>query len=217
MNDRNETVSQSYAAALGYAARGASEDSIIRVAAIARRLYFEAEDEKPRLTSAEVVRAIAKYSTDRFAALGSEFLPFVFFARHDNHTEVQKLFNSVWDDNTGGSRAASLYCTDIVKLVNEHLMSARWTIKHAAALAVSDLVISLASAQSAISTMNAQLLWAPLKQALAEKTWEGKEKLLDGFATFVAKAPIVDLGIEAEVHKVRTTYDMTTVTLAALV
>lgn len=202
MNDRNETVSQSYAAALGYVARGASDASIVKVAAIARRLYFEADDERARLNSAEVVRAIAKYSTDRFSALGTEFLPFVFFARHDDDEDVKKLFDEVWDGNTGGSRAASLYLKDIVQLVNDNLKSARWSIKHAAALAVSDTIKALASTQGNITTENALLLWTPLKQALLEKTWEGKEKLLEGLETFVEKAPMADLGIDPEVRKV---------------
>lgn len=202
ISDRNETVSQSYAAALGYVARGASESSIIKVSGIARRMYFEAEDEKARISSAEVVRSIAKYATDRFASLGSEFLPFVFFARHDDNAEVKKLFGEVWNDNTGGPRAASLYLEDITKMVNAHLASPRWTIKHAAALAISDLTIAVAAAQGTIAEANAKLIWPPFKQALSERTWEGKEKILVGFATFIEKASTEDLGIDGDVRKV---------------
>lgn len=202
MSDRNETVSQSYAAALGYVARGASQSSIIKVADIAKRMYFEAEDEKARISAAEVVRSIAKYATDRFASLGSEFLPFVFFARHDDNEEAKKLFEEVWNDNTGGPRAASLYLEDITKMVNAHLVSPSWTIKHAAALAISDLTIAVAAAQGTIPEASAKLIWAPFKQALSERTWEGKETILAGFAKFIENAPTEALSIQGDVRKV---------------
>lgn len=187
---------------MGYVARGASESSIIKSAGVAKQLYFESEGEKPRITSGEVVRAIAKYATDKFASLGAEFLPFAFFARHDEDKEVKKLFEEVWNDNTGGPRAASLYVAEIVQLVSSQLASPRWTIKHAAALAIADLVTSLSLTQGNINESSAQLIWPPLKQALMEKTWQGKERVLEGFVTFAEKGHPSDLGNDGEIRKV---------------
>lgn len=202
ISDRNETVSQSYAAALGYVVRGASDASIVEVSALAKRLYFDAEDEQSRVTSGEVVRAVAKYSTDRFSSLGSEFLPFVFLAKNDDNTEVKKLFGEVWKDNTGGPRAASLYLDDVAQLSTQQLGSARWSIKHAAALAISEVITAVVATQGKISKRDAEKLWPALEQALAEKSWDGKEKILEGFALFVEKAPTAEVGVDAEIRKV---------------
>lgn len=202
ISDRNETVSQSYAAALGYVARGASDDSVLKAAALAKRLYFDTGDEKSRLTSGEVVRAIAKYSTDRFNSLASEFLPFTFFARHDDNKDVRKIFTEVWNDNTGGPRAASLYIEDITKLASSHLKSASHSIKHAAALTVAELVSAVAAAQGSIAEKDARIIWPALQQALAEKSWDGKEQVLQGLTVFVEKGPITKLGVVDEVRKV---------------
>lgn len=203
LSDRNDTVLQSYAASLGYVARGASDGALLKVSGTAKGLYFDSDDDKSRLTAGEIVRAVAKHSTDRFTALASEFLPFVFLARHDENAGVKRLFEEVWNDNTGGPRAATLYLDEIVTLVLRHLSSPRWIVKHAAALAIASATEALSASQGRISEAEARMLWPALKQALADKTWEGKEKVLDGLVTFAQKAPTGSLGLDGEIAKVR--------------
>lgn len=112
----------------------------------------------------------------------------MFFARHDGNGDVKRLFDEVWSANTGGPRAATLYVEDIAKLTTQHLASPRWIVKHAAALSVADMIEALSVTQGRITDVNARLLWPALKQALAEKTWDGKEKVLEGLVTLVGKA-----------------------------
>lgn len=188
--DRNEMVSSSYAAALGYVARSATDEAILKVATHVSKLYFDSEDDRSRVVSGEIVRAIAKYATDRFASLAAAFLPIVFTARNDENSDVKQLFKETWDDNTGGNRAASLYLREIVALANQHLTSKKWNIKHGAALALAEAVdaLSVARGGANISEAEASLVWPALKVALAEKSWDGKERVLTGFSTFVKGA-----------------------------
>lgn len=171
--------------AFGYVARLATDQAILDGAAYAKALYFSAEDVRPRFISGEVVRAVGRYATDRFAALASAFLPLVYVGRHDTDEHVNRLFQDVWDDNTGGPRAVALYLGEIVALAEDKLTSQRWTMKHAAALAIADAIDAIASTHGQIDGRAGELLWPALEKALAEKSWDGKEKVLKGFVSFV--------------------------------
>lgn len=184
ISDRNEAVSSAYAVAFGYVSRVSSDQGILDGAAYAKALYFNADDVRPRFMAGEVVRAVGRYATDRFAALASAFLPLVYIGRHDADEDVRRLFREVWDDNTGGPRAVALYLGEIVALAEEKLTSQRWTLKHAAALAISEATDAIATTHSQVDGTAGELLWPALEKALAEKSWDGKEKVLKGFVSF---------------------------------
>jgi len=186
--DRNDTVCSSYAAALGYVARASSEEQLLKTAAFVKKLYLEAETDRNRLIAAEVVQAIGKYATDRFNSVGSVYMPLIFIGRQDEKEEVKSLFREIWDDNAGGPRAASLYLDEIISLSSNNLGSRQWNIKHTAALAVAEAVKAIAASKGNISEADAQKLWPPLKIALADKSWDGKEHVLEGFVSFVKHA-----------------------------
>lgn len=176
--DRNSTVSAAYARAAGYIARLASDQQLLKLAAYSKGLYFSAEDETRRQISAEIIYAVSKFATDRFNALASDFLPFVFMAKHDFDEHVKDQFKKTWDENVGGSRAVLLYLKEILSLSSEYLDSPKWTIKHTAALTIANVITS---AGADISTANAELIWPALEKALALKAFDGKEKILEAF------------------------------------
>jgi len=176
--DRNSTVSAAYARAAGYIARLASDSQLLKFAGYTKSLYFSAEDEARRQISADIIYAVSKFAADRFNALASDFLPFVFMAKHDFDEHVKGQFEKTWEENVGGSRAVLLYLKEILALSSEHLSSPKWTVKHTAALTIAEVV---ASAGSEISTANAELIWPALEKALALKTFAGKEKVLEAF------------------------------------
>jgi len=183
-------VSSSYAVSLGYVGRTASDEAILKVANYVTKLYFESEDERSRTISGEIIRAVAKYATDRFASLAAAFLPLVFVAHNDEAPDVKTLFRETWDDNTGGNRAASLYFQEIITLASEHLGSKRWVIKHGAAVAVAEAMDAVAKSRgdSGMTEAEASAAWPALKLALAEKSWDGKERVLAGLSTLVTHA-----------------------------
>ncbi|KAF2221530.1 armadillo-type protein [Elsinoe ampelina] len=187
--DRNDTVASSYATAMGYVARLASDGQVLRVFAFARKLYFESEGDRdaavPRraMTSGDIVKAVSKHATDRFNAVAADVLPFVFVAKHDTHETVKGLFRDVWDDHVGGSRAVSLYLREIIDLAGGQLDSPQWAIKHTAARAVAAAVVAVSGL--GIDETTGQTVWGPLEKALAAKTWDGKEVVLEALVKFV--------------------------------
>lgn len=74
-----------------------------------------------------------------------------------------------------------LYSKEINALSIENLESPKWTIKHTAALTIADVVVS---SGSEISGSNAAAIWPALEKALALKTFDGKEKVLEAFVKF---------------------------------
>jgi proteasome component ECM29 len=183
VRDRNNAVSAAYARSAGYLSRLGSDDALLRVALYSKGLYFNAEDETRRQVAAEITYAVSKFAIDRFNALASEFLPFVFFAKHDFDEHVKEQFEKTWSENVGGSRAVLLYAKEINSISIERLESPRWTIKHTAALTIADVVDS---SGSEISGSNAVAIWPALEKALALKTFDGKEKVLEAFVKFTS-------------------------------
>ncbi|KAJ5678611.1 hypothetical protein N7462_006855 [Penicillium macrosclerotiorum] len=183
--DRNDTVSASYCTALGYLMRLASDERVLQTIEYAKGLYLNAEDARPRTIAAEILQSSSKLANDRFLAFATAALPFVFMGKHDADAHVKEEFDQTWQDNVGGKRAVSLYLREIVSLVAENLDSARWAIKHTAARAIAQAVLSL---DPELDLPTAQLVWPVLEKALSGKTWAGKEIVLTALATFARSA-----------------------------
>jgi proteasome component ECM29 len=183
--DRNTTVSAAYARATGYIARLASDDLLLQLATYSRELFLHAEDESRRQISAEIIYAVSKFATDRFSAVATEYLPFVFLAKHDIDEHVREQFQKTWDENVGGSRAVRLYLREILTLSSAQIESPKWAIKHMAALTIADVVNSAGDEMNVDTT---GLIWPSFDNALTLKTFEGKEKLLEAFVKFTASA-----------------------------
>jgi len=189
VQDRNDTVASSYAAAAGYVARTASDKQVLHLAAFAQKLYFESEGARdtavPRrcVAAGEIMHAVSKHASDRFGALAADLIPFVFVGKHDDDATVKELFQETWDDNVGGSRAVSLYLEEIIQLAVQHLDSPLWVVKHTSAKAIADATTAVAGL--GMDDKAAGILWPALDKALSGKTWEGKEVVLEAFVRFV--------------------------------
>jgi proteasome component ECM29 len=200
--DRNTAVSAGYARAAGYMSRLASESSLLRLSSYAKEQYYNAEDEQRRQVAADIIYAVSKFATDRFNALAAVFLPFVFFAKHDLDEHVKEQFEKTWTENVGGSRAVLLYLREISELSIQRLESPKWAIKHTAALAIAEAAISCGTE---ISEPNAAIIWPALERALALKTFDGKEKVLNAFIKFTKAARSLwgeEPGIAAQMKKI---------------
>ncbi|PYH94432.1 proteasome component [Aspergillus ellipticus CBS 707.79] len=183
--DRNDTVSASYCTSIGYLMRLASDGRVLKTIEHAKELYLTAEDTNQRVISAEILQAASKLSNDRFKAFAATALPFVFVSKCDLDDHVREIFEKTWQDNVGGNRAVSLYIREITDLVSENLDSARWAIKHTAALGLAKAIMSL---DSDIDLSTSEYIWPILEKALSGKTWEGKEVVLEAFVRFAGQA-----------------------------
>lgn len=186
--DRNDTISASFAVACGYLARLASDEEVTKLVDFCAKIYFDSEDDRHRAISGEVVFAVGKHATDRFAALAGYILPFVFIAKHDSHERAKDLFSDTWNQNVGGSRAVMLYLKEILEIASPYLDSPRWSIKHTAAFAVADVVRSLGGG---ISAQDAGTIWPSLERAMGGKTWDGKKTVLEAMVTLAKNSTVL--------------------------
>ena len=185
--DRNETISLAFANACGFLARLSSDRTILNTMDFCRQTYFETDEERQRVVVGEIVHATSKHAADRFHALASDILPFVFVAKHDIAEQVNSRFRDTWNETVGGPRAVLLYIEEITSLILRSLESPRWSVKHTAAYAIADVVDS-GGAQ--IGDAETVAIWPALEKALGGKSWEGKEKVLQAFTKFSKNSSI---------------------------
>lgn len=211
IHDRNETVSSSYAAAAGYLARLASDKQILNTIAFIKKLYFDSEEnsDRNRLLAGDMMRAISVHATDRFASFVADLLPFIFLAKHDGEEAVRKVFTETWDDHVAGPRTVALYLKEILALVETHLESRQWAIKHTAAKTVADAVLQITNAVGSenMEPAIAKQVWPVLDKALSGKSWDGKEVVLDAFVRFVERTEAYwkeDQSVAQQLEKVAT-------------
>jgi proteasome component ECM29 len=165
--------------------RLATDDQFLETIGFAKSIYFKSEETSHRAISGEILHSTAKLSNDRFTAFASASLPFIFVAKHDTDSEVKTIFDQTWKDNVGGNRAVILYINEILELIAAHLESPRWAIKHTAALAIANAILSF---DGDIDNAVAGFIWPILEKAMAGKSWEGKDMLLKAFVRFSERA-----------------------------
>ena len=189
--DMNDEASKAYARATAYIMRVAPDVARQKFVVRLVELYYNAEDEVRRRKVGDAVLALGKTSPDVFTALESYLLPFSFLAQHDVDDYVSKCFKTVWEQHAGSSRTAGRYVEEIAQLVRRGLDTAKWGLRHTAAFTIAALATALANATEATGAIleaNLRIVWPVFDDALALKTFDGKEKLLEAFPTFVAKA-----------------------------
>ncbi|KAK4214801.1 proteasome stabiliser-domain-containing protein [Rhypophila decipiens] len=188
--DRNDEVSQGYARAAAYVIRAAPDEDQLRFVARLRKLYLTSEDEARRQKVADAVLAMSKVSSDYFTALESQLLPLAYLAKHSSDESVRKACEEVWGDHAGSEMSVTRYIPEVVELVKEAMGTAQWALRHSSAFTISDAVAAVLASNTLSGTAdltNLEKLWPEYEKALAMKTFEGKEKLLETFPDFVAK------------------------------
>lgn len=199
--DRNSTVSQSYATAIGYLSRTASIAVVVKYVDYLKQLYFNSDDEKKRIIASYAVNSLSKHAADRFSSIAVSILPFVFVGKYDEDASVKAGFETCWDENTGGSGAISLYSKEITELASSQLANPRWNIRQTAATSVA----KVANAASSATNIEVIPLVNTLLLALVGRSWDGKEKVLDALVTLVVNKKVLitpDLTKLQELNKV---------------
>ncbi|KAK9467767.1 proteasome stabiliser-domain-containing protein [Lipomyces arxii] len=193
LQDRNDTVATSYAAASGYLCRVASNESVLELVSTAQKMYFDSEDdERLRVISGSIMVGISKHASDKFMSLAVSILPFVYVAKHDTLKPVKESFTSTWSENTGGVGAIKLYFGEILDLAVSHFESQQWRVRQTAALAVAD-------ASDAVGNQITQTerLFDVLIKASSGRSWEGKEKVVESLLNLAVKMKgYVDLHLD---------------------
>ena len=103
---------------------------------------------------------------------------------NDTDERVRKNFKDAWDNNVAGPRAIRLYLPDILAIVQVHMDSNMWNLKHSAARATSGVIKAIVTSGD-VRLSDFQLIWPAAEKAVSGKTWDGKEEILESFTQFV--------------------------------
>ena len=205
INDRNDVVASSYAAAAGYLCRICSLESILKYSELLKELYFEFESDKNRIVASIASESVAKYSRDKFELVASSFLPLAFIGKHDPLSVVQSNFEKEWIENTSGNLSIKLYLSEIVDLSKEYLLSSRlYEVKQIIAKAVADAVNSIEGTAEFSDGIRVQL-FELLLEGCKGKSWSGKEFILKALILFAVKCKDSLFKDEALLQRVEST------------
>ncbi|CAM9019584.1 unnamed protein product [Wickerhamomyces anomalus] len=192
LNDRNTTVSSSFATAAGYVCRVCSVDVVAKYGEKIQASYFESEDEKSKIVAGVASEAVSKYSGDRFASVASAFLPVAFVAKNDANKEVAKNFESEWTENTSGNGAVKLYIHEICALVKQYITSPQFSVRQTSAKSIAEACNAIDGA-TVMNIMNLKMMmkiWKkmntrPLMQNLPQKNLTREAQRMKALSSLV--------------------------------
>lgn len=187
LNDRNETVVFTYAAATGYISKIASIKEVVSLASTITEMYFEGEDERSRQIASTISESLSKYSGDKFQSVASAFLPLVFVGRYDENEAVAKTFEREWIENTSGSDSAVIvYIDEVLAFLRKYITSNKFEVRRVLGKSVSKLSTAIIDFNGLSSDLATEI-FSLLVQANKGKSWEGKELMLESLVTFAIK------------------------------
>ncbi|CCG82464.1 putative Proteasome component [Taphrina deformans PYCC 5710] len=166
LHDRNQSVVQTYASCIGYMARVASPEKLIKLVNFASAKFFTAQDENNALGL--VIKAISQNANDKFISMADIFFPLCFVAMHDPEEVSAALFKGVWQDNTGSPQAIKLYLVEVLPLLESQLASPRFASK-----------VDLGQQTDRV--------FGALIEALKGKSWNGKEAVLQAMVALTSR------------------------------
>ncbi|TPX58808.1 hypothetical protein PhCBS80983_g02889 [Powellomyces hirtus] len=192
--DRSVVVRKANATAIGQIAKLASDTSIMKLIDLLQNSYLgdptsTTHDEDARSVAGITTLEFAKRAPERVTAFHARLIPLAFIgARDDDSPNIKQTWKDAWEELTGGSNAPlRMYMDETVALIT-HLMntSPSWTIKKQVARAVAD--VSAVLPQPQLETLLPALI-PLLVTALAGRTWDGKEVVVQSLAELVSNAP----------------------------
>ncbi|RCK64423.1 Proteasome component ECM29 [Candida viswanathii] len=187
LNDRNDTIASSYAAASGHLCRIAKVETIIKLSSKITQMYFEgseAGDERSRILASVASESVSKYSGDKFETVSSAFLPVAYIGKFDSNKQVVSNFEREWIENTsGGNSAIKLYLVEIIELVKKYLKSNEFSIRKTLAKALSNLCLVIDNLNQFSTAIIDEILQL-LIESNKGKSWDGKELVFESLVSF---------------------------------
>ncbi|CAH2354241.1 proteasome component Ecm29p [[Candida] railenensis] len=187
INDKNDAIASSYAAAAGYLCRICSTTAIGNYSETLRKLYFEFENDRNRIVSSIASESVAKYSKDKFESIASSFLPLAFIGKHDSIEVVKRNFDREWIENTSGNSSIKLYMKEIIELSSSYLNNSRsYEVRQILAKTIADMVNNIDSTHEFSDSTRLQL-FELLLEGSKGKSWSGKEFIVEALILFSVK------------------------------
>ncbi|KAI5087767.1 proteasome-associated protein ECM29-like isoform X1 [Silurus meridionalis] len=176
IHDRSVVVQKSFAFAIGHLVRTAKDSSVEKLLQKLSTWYLEKEG--------------SHYSPDVLKAHASVALPLAFLGMHQQPDELgesadAKLWDEVWQEHVPGSFGGiRLYMTELIAITQRALQSQSWKMKAQGGAAMA----TIAKQQTgSLVAPHLGMVLSALLQALAGRTWAGKEELLKAVGSVVSQ------------------------------
>ncbi len=180
--DRNAAVRKTYASAIGHLMKTAKDSSLEKLFAKLRTWYMEKDDDASMWAVAYTYEAVNRHNPDRLKAHAAFALPVAFLAMHEelradkSNEEILEIWNEVWSDTTPGTEGGiRMYLKEIMSLLEVAIDSSQWKVKAQAARAMGTVAQKM---KDTLPEKEQRLLLTVLINALAGRTWDGKEAVV---------------------------------------
>ena len=131
-------------------------------------------------------------------ANAAQAMPIAFLAMHeekrDGNKECLEVWEEVWNEGTPGTEGGiRLYLPEIISLLSVAIESPQWKVKSEAARAMGTVAMKL---ENAIPPKEQKHLLTLLLNALAGRTWTGKEALLGALADLCQHGSVKEMAAD---------------------
>lgn len=183
--DRNESVNLAFAHAFGHIYRVATLDKTVKYAEQLSAMYFSSSEVSSKKVVAAAIEAVLKYAPSQFEDVSTIFMPLLFIASNDVEKPISAVFSKIWTEaSTSGSGTVKLYIEEIMSLLSKQLSSNDFSTRKTCGKAISLLCEKV---DLTIKDKQIQTLFSITIEALAGRSWEGKELIVKGLESLVAK------------------------------
>lgn len=185
LDDRNETVANSFAISLGYCFKIAGLDKVVKYSKKLSKKYFESEEQSSKKIVGIAIESVLKFSSENFENVATILMPLVFVAKNDTDSVVSDLFGKIWTEaSSSGSGTVKLYLQEISELTAQHIKSTVFSTRQACAKSISQ---ACQGADVTIGEKEIQKMFNILLEASVGRSWDGKEIVIDALVSLSNK------------------------------
>ena len=152
---------------------------------------MDKDEESAKWAVAYTFQAVTRHNPDRMKNHAAQAMPIAFLAMHEakseDNADILDVWDEVWTDGTPGTESGiKLYMKEIVALLSSALESTQWKMKAQSSKAMGAIGSKL---KSQIPVKEQGTLLVQLIEALAGRTWTGKESILIAIKDLIEANP----------------------------
>ncbi|SMN20457.1 similar to Saccharomyces cerevisiae YHL030W ECM29 Scaffold protein that assists in association of the proteasome core particle with the regulatory particle [Maudiozyma saulgeensis] len=185
LDDRNESVSHSFATTFGYMYKISSVEKAAKYGNKLVEKYFDIDGSNDFSTSKRTVgiaiESILDHASSQFGNVANIFMPLIFVACNDVVKENAELFNKIWTDaSSTGSGTIKLYLDEILSILSKNIKSNNFDVRKTCAKSIQ---IVSEKVDTNINSKQRKHLFDLSIASLEGRTWDGKEMMVEALCS----------------------------------